>query len=523
VDRELGRLLQVLADLGHTQDTLVVVAADHGEGLGQQLEVAHGYLLFNSTLHVPVIMACGDRLGGGVQVPGLVSLTDLMPTVLSLLGVETPAGLDGADLTALADPHRAVYSETLYGLAEHGWAPLFAIFRDRQKYIWGPHPRLFDLARDPQETTNLVASQPDLAADLASGLSAFFGDELSRAGAPQATEKLDDTELAKLRALGYVGQGTDDYASRDRPDPTDMVPLVRQVETVQYEAFAGQRSVTDAVAAIENVLREHPDFCAGYRDLADLLSTADTTRAEAAARRGLQQCPDSLPLLASLARIKLKQRDGEQAAALYRRLLVAYPDSLTYRHSLAVALLLGGHNDEACDVYAALLPLAPEDANVTSGLVQAHLEAGRAEKAVRLLSQQLSAHPQQVGVRMALASLQRRQGQYDQAIRLLREGVTLTPDRGELSNALATTLLEMNDEPQRRAAEAAEVMERICQKTSFRYPRYLLTLSVAYHALGRDQDAISMAQRAYQLAATAGNADLAERISRTIERYRTPG
>ncbi len=521
VDTELGRLLRALGDLGHMQDTLIVVAADHGEGLNQQLEVAHGYLLFNSTLHVPVIMACGDRLGGGIQVPGLVSLTDLLPTALALLGLAAPGDIDGADLTAPPEPHCPVYAETLYGLAEHGWSPLFAICRDRQKYIYGPHRLLFDLARDPLEATNLAAAQPDLAADLARGLTAFFGDELSRAGAPQTTEKLDDAELAKLRTLGYVGQTTDDYGPGARPDPLDMVPLVHQIETAQYEALIGQRSVADAAAAIENVLREHPDFCAGYRYLADvLLAEADPTRAESAARRGLEQCPDNLPLLISLARIKLKQRDGEQAATLYRRIVAAYPDSLIHRASLGVALMLCRRNDEACGVFAALLSLAPEDVTVANGLAQSHLEAGRAEEAVRLLSQQLTAHPRQVAIRMALASLHRTRRQYDQAIRLLREGVALSPDSGELSNALALALLEINDEPQRRAAEAAEVMERICQKTSFRYPQYLLTLSLTYDVLGRHADAISTAQKAYQLAASAGQADLAQRIARAIERYR---
>jgi arylsulfatase A-like enzyme/tetratricopeptide (TPR) repeat protein len=521
VDTELGRLLKALGDLGHMQDTLIVVAGDHGEGLGQQLEVAHGYLLFNATLHVPVIMVCGERLGGGIQVPGLVSLTDLMPTVLALLGLDVPAGLDGADLTALPEPHRAVYAETLYGLAEHGWSPLFAIVRDEQKYIYGPHPLLFDLARDPLEATNLVASRPDLAADLAGELTKFFGDELSRAGAPAATEKLDDTDLAKLRALGYVGQGSDDYGPGARPDPVDMVPLVRQVETAQYEGLIGKRPVADAAAAIENVLREHPDFCAGYRYLADLLSAAaDTTRAESAARRGLQRCPDNLPLLISLARIKLKQRDGEQAAALFRRIVAVYPDSPAHRAALGVALMLCRRYDEACDVFAGLLPLAPDDVNVVQGLVQAHLEAGRAEEGARLLSQQLTAHPGQVAVRMALAKLHRMQRRYDQAIQLLRAGVALMPEKGELSNALAATLLEVNDEPQRRAAEAAAVMERICQKTGFRYPQYLFTLSVAYDALGRHEDAIAAAQQAYQLAADGGQRDLAQRIARAIEKYR---
>ena len=89
-DAQLGRLMQLLDELGITDKTLVVVAGDHGEGLGQHGEAAHSCLIYESTMRVPLIMRCGNRLGGGVHVSHLVSLVDVMPTVLSLMGIESP-------------------------------------------------------------------------------------------------------------------------------------------------------------------------------------------------------------------------------------------------------------------------------------------------------------------------------------------------------------------------------------------------------------------------------------------------
>ncbi len=154
VDEQVGRLLAELKSRGLDGRTVVAVAADHGEGLGEHGELTHGLLLYEPTLHVPLLL----RAPWGLQprvVAAPVSLVDLAPTLAGLVGHPFPAGRDGRDLSRalLAGEEPAagnVYAETRYP-ATFGWSPLAALRRRDRKYIASPRPELYDLARDPGE------------------------------------------------------------------------------------------------------------------------------------------------------------------------------------------------------------------------------------------------------------------------------------------------------------------------------------------------------------------------------------
>src|SRR5436190_9599301 len=80
-DSQVGRLIRFLKDKGLYQNTIIVLTGDHGESLGEHGEKTHGFFIYNATLHIPVILhLTGQRLVNSV--PELVSLADLMPTVL---------------------------------------------------------------------------------------------------------------------------------------------------------------------------------------------------------------------------------------------------------------------------------------------------------------------------------------------------------------------------------------------------------------------------------------------------------
>jgi arylsulfatase A-like enzyme len=95
-DAQLGRLLQWLRGRGEIDRTLIAVAGDHGEGLGDHGERTHGMLLYDSTLRVPFIVAAPGRPAGRRDDP--VSLTDLAPTILRAAGVTPPDVMKGRDL-----------------------------------------------------------------------------------------------------------------------------------------------------------------------------------------------------------------------------------------------------------------------------------------------------------------------------------------------------------------------------------------------------------------------------------------
>ena len=100
VDQELGRLLQGLEQSGRRSNTLVAVTADHGEGLGEHGEAYHSYLIYDSVLHVPLLLS-GPGVPAGRRVPSVVSTTGLAATLLHLAGLPALTKTDVGDLTPL--------------------------------------------------------------------------------------------------------------------------------------------------------------------------------------------------------------------------------------------------------------------------------------------------------------------------------------------------------------------------------------------------------------------------------------
>jgi arylsulfatase A-like enzyme len=222
MDAQIGRLLDVLDRSGAGNRTLIVVAGDHGESLGDHGEESHGILLYESTLHVPLIV----RTPGLVRrrVSSIVRLVDVMPTVLDLAGVR-PTNSDGASLVPLLtgrsrDLGLEAYSESWYP-RRFGWSPLRSLRGDRFKLIDGPQPELYDLVSDPFEAHDIIAERPGLAMAMARRLSRFE-DESRREGESKprkAAEASDDV----LASLGYVTGG-----SNDSPLPRASSPNPRE-------------------------------------------------------------------------------------------------------------------------------------------------------------------------------------------------------------------------------------------------------------------------------------------------------
>ncbi len=100
VDDALGRFFTRLEAAGRMDNTLVVVTADHGEGLGEHGEKTHGMFAYESTLRVPLIFHWKDALPGGLRVPTRVRLIDVAPTLVSLAGLPEFSGFQGEALVA---------------------------------------------------------------------------------------------------------------------------------------------------------------------------------------------------------------------------------------------------------------------------------------------------------------------------------------------------------------------------------------------------------------------------------------
>ena len=128
MDQWLGRLLQALEARGEADNTLIIVTADHGEEFWEHGGFEHGHAMNDEVLHVPLLVRMPHRAGAGRRVATPVSLIDVMPTALEVVGVKAPLGLAGRSLLPMIDSgasthvQRTLYAEgILYGL-EQKWA-----------------------------------------------------------------------------------------------------------------------------------------------------------------------------------------------------------------------------------------------------------------------------------------------------------------------------------------------------------------------------------------------------------------
>ena len=200
----LARLFQKLSETGWLERSLVVVFSDHGEQFLEHGKLLHTRNHHRELLHVPLLLH-GPSLPSGVRVAEPVSLVDIAPTVLSLLGIESTADLDGIDLQpffrepAATGDRRPIFAEAG---ASIGTDTLRSVQDGRHKLIQDMstgRQSLYDLLEDPGETRDVVGEQRDVATALADRLERFADSRLVGGVAPEMPEEMRE----QLRALGY--------------------------------------------------------------------------------------------------------------------------------------------------------------------------------------------------------------------------------------------------------------------------------------------------------------------------------
>jgi arylsulfatase A-like enzyme len=404
-DAQLGRLLGALDELGLAEQTLVVVVGDHGESLGDHGELSHGILVHDATLRVPLIMRAGSRLDGGVHIRRRVSQVDLVPTILSLLGVPAPGRLDGIDLGRRDATHRPIFAETLHGLVNFGWAPLVAVYDGEHKYIQGPVPELYDLSEDPLERRNAYGQEPSLAASMRGALDRFFGSDLDAVLTPPAPTAVAPEDLARLQALGYALETAGDLPPPDsRPDPKQMLPVLNEVEALALESQRTPRRET--IARLEEIGQEQPDYAPTFRLLARLhAERGELPEAEQASRQAIRLAPGDSSAVVVLAQTLMRSGETGEARVLLRDVVATDPGSFEASYSLGVLLLNEGSAGEAADHLVRAFEIDARDPRTLQPLVRAMRAAARQDELRDLLAARLAADASLAHVRSALTRL----------------------------------------------------------------------------------------------------------------------
>src|SRR5215469_2198883 len=151
-DHELGRLIASLKRHGAYDNSVIALVSDHGESLGDHGEREHGFFVYNSTIHVPLIIkAPAPPRFQRDHIVRAVEITAMGATLLELAGVKDAIQkqFQTSSLLMTEDTEETAYSETLYPFSSFGWSPLHALETVRYHYIDAPEPELYDLDADP--------------------------------------------------------------------------------------------------------------------------------------------------------------------------------------------------------------------------------------------------------------------------------------------------------------------------------------------------------------------------------------
>jgi arylsulfatase A-like enzyme len=220
LDFRIGQLLQHLKDIGAYDNTLVIITADHGENFGEHHLAYHLFCLYDTLIHVPLFMSCPALLPRSKRISDMVSLVDVLPTILELLDLEKEApNVEGTSLVPFSGGkyHDEVFAE--FGKPQsmvkrlaaefsgHDFSPfdrgLQCVRTDDYKLIAASDgaEELYDLNSDPAETHNLVDEKREIAAALRSRLRRLQRSQNAHFATPQVVE--DEAVIKALRALGY--------------------------------------------------------------------------------------------------------------------------------------------------------------------------------------------------------------------------------------------------------------------------------------------------------------------------------
>jgi arylsulfatase A-like enzyme/thioredoxin-like negative regulator of GroEL len=451
-DEALRPLLEPLLEAGRAGRTIVAVTSDHGESLGEHGEATHGLFAYESTLRVPLLLFA-PRLVGARVVTQAVRHVDVLPTILDALEMPLPAGLPGRSLLALAAGRGdqtgpgASYFEALAGMLGRGWAPLYGVVRDGKKYVDVPLPELYDLAKDPGETTNLVARSALDRERLVATLAPL------RAADPgvRRTEESKETR-ERLAALGYVAAAAVPVRSAytEDDDPKRLVHLDRLME----ETIARHRdgNLEGALEAAREVVRQRPGMTAALMQVALLeRKRGRLDAAIAALEKAIAASPEEASVAVLLGSYLGEAGRAREAAALlepYARREDPPLDVLTAR---ATALARLGRTGEAVAAFERARAADPGNPATLVQLATVHLAAGRNEEARALLEEAVRRNPDVALAQHQLGLLALARGDRDEAAARLRRALALDPSSADtllnLGRLLAATGREAEARP----------------------------------------------------------------------------
>ena len=431
-DHELGRLTAWLRQNQMYSRTAIVAASDHGESLGEHEEQEHGFFLYNSTVHVPIIVK--PTGGAGVKnklVSEPVETIAIAPTLLRLAGIKDriEEQFSAPGLLDTRNESRAVYGETFYPFSSFGWNPLHSLQVGHYRYIDAPKPELYDESADPAEQTNIVARQPATVTVMKEKLKTLLQSKPYAASSSSDTPALAPDAQEKLQALGYVayrspvsaealaagladpkdkiGQfnrilhAQDDFRTGNFEEAQKLLAEVQREEPKMYilpfmaaEAAARRRDWDTSSREFKKCLDLNPTFDQAMTGLARaLFNSGNAAEAKQWAERALKINPSNWRAWYALASIESK---GDDQAAMndFEKAVAIQANFALLQRDFGLLLYREQRYKEAAERLARAGELGLREARLYNVLGISYAHSGSVAKAVAAYKQALAIDPE---------------------------------------------------------------------------------------------------------------------------------
>ena len=439
-DAQLGLLLQGI----DAARTAIVVTSDHGEALGDHGEPDHGFFLYDSTLHVPLI----------IRAPGFpprvvreqVRSLDLAATVAELAGLAPASSNDRDAAQSLVPLMRGngraevpvSLAESWYPRLHFGWSELRSARVGEWKFVESPRPELYDLRTDPAEARDLAADRGPVAARLAGDLARITA---RFTAAPEAVPAHPDEQTQeRLRALGYVSTFAPLASGTRGDDPKDHVAEYRQYRAL----FSRALSLLETGAAEESavLLRRLVRLNVRAFEAHLYLGNAYAARGRIDPALGEYDVASQLnPMLATphfeAAKALAAKGDYAAAAARCRTGLQLEPESYYGYYTLGVVFQKAGNPAEAARAFSRAVEINGLEPRARANLASAAMRLNDLDLARAQFEQLIVLKHQVAPAQFNLGVIAARHGDSAEAARRYRLALEADPSFSAAREALA--------------------------------------------------------------------------------------
>lgn len=517
VDFVLGKLFTFLKDKGIWNDAIVMITSDHGEMLNEHGELGHGFFLYEPALKVPLLIR-GPGLPTSKFVDELVELADIAPTLLSLSGLKVPSSIQGESLKPVLDgarkKNRAAFAESYFASLQFGISPIKMIQDGNLKYIEAPHPELYDLSSDPDESHNLLSERKSEAQKLKTQIGQFEK-AYSRKQDKKEARNITAEEAEKFAAIGYLSGQIPESRWDLNKDPKDYIDDWTSSLEATYLVDHGEYQKALALLNKINASAVMPSASLLMLQSKCYLGLKDLNRAEQA----LKPISDTPEALTSLAHIYEATNRFSQAEELYVK---ALQKQFSYFTLFNYVLLLRetGQKQKALtlvqereakdnskrsrpflvEMYMALeqwpraesmlldlIQNRPWEAKWYTDLAAVYQSEGKLQNAFELMAANKERFANDSGFQLRMGILLNQSGRKQEEIALFQDFVRNWPDDARGYFYLAKALLDVNQDPA-VVAQLAEKGLSLKPDPDMQVFGYFV-LGNAYERLGKSREA----------------------------------